>query len=90
VNQGQIKVFVGPSHFSSLGPFGDSTSIAATTVYSRLFGLMKGEGMHEYIRNTNNPNFIFYTPTVSLATHRLRNVLFSRTSHFTDRPIVEF
>jgi hypothetical protein len=61
VNQGQIKVFVGPSHFSSLGPFGDLTSIAATTVYTGLFGLMKGEGMHEYLRNTNNPNFIFHT-----------------------------
>jgi hypothetical protein len=44
--QGRIKRFVGPRHFSSLGPFGDSTGIVETTVYSRLSGLMEGEGMH--------------------------------------------
>jgi hypothetical protein len=44
--QGRIKGFVGPTHFSSLGPFGDSTSIVGTTVYSRLSGLMEGEEMY--------------------------------------------
>jgi hypothetical protein len=38
----------------------------------------------------DNPNFIFYIPTAPLAIHRLRNVLFSHTSHFTGRLIVEF
>jgi hypothetical protein len=44
--QGRIKGFVGTRHFSSLSPFGDSKSIVGTTVYSRLAGLMEGEGMH--------------------------------------------
>jgi hypothetical protein len=43
---GRFKGFVGPRHFSSLGPFGDSTSIVGTTVYSRLSRLMEGGGMH--------------------------------------------
>jgi hypothetical protein len=30
--KGRIKGFVGPRHFSSLGPFGDSKSIVGTTV----------------------------------------------------------
>jgi hypothetical protein len=30
------------------------------------------------------------TPTTPLARHKLRNVLFSHTSHFTGRLIVEF
>jgi hypothetical protein len=45
-SQGRIKGFVGHRHFSSLGRFGDSRSIVGTTVYSRLSGLMEGEGMH--------------------------------------------
>jgi hypothetical protein len=45
-SQGRIKGFVGPRYFSLLGPFGDSTSIVGTTLYSRLSGLMEGEGMH--------------------------------------------
>jgi hypothetical protein len=45
-HQGRIKGFVGPRHFSSLGRFGDSTNIVGTTAYSRLSGLMEGEGMH--------------------------------------------
>jgi hypothetical protein len=89
-NQGRIKGFVGPMHFSSEGPFGNWKSIVATTVHSRLPGLMEGDGMHSYLRNTDNPNFIFYTPTAPLATFRLRNMLFSHTSHLTGRPIVEF
>jgi hypothetical protein len=44
--QGGIKGFVGPRHFSSLGPFGDLKSIVGTTVYSRLSGLTVGEGMY--------------------------------------------
>jgi hypothetical protein len=44
--QGRIKGFVGPRHFSSLGPFGDSKTIVGTTLYSRLSGLMKGKRMH--------------------------------------------
>jgi hypothetical protein len=44
VNVSSELAFVGPRHFSSLGPFGDSKSIVATAVYSRLSGLM--EGMH--------------------------------------------
>jgi hypothetical protein len=44
--RGRIKGFVGPRQFTSLGPFGDSKSIVGTTVYSRLSGLMEGEGMH--------------------------------------------
>jgi hypothetical protein len=51
---------------------------------------MEEEGMHRYLRNTDNPNFIFYTQTAPLARHRLRDVLFSHTSHFTGRLIVEF
>jgi hypothetical protein len=38
----------------------------------------------------DNPNFIFYIPTIPLARHRLRTVLFSHTYHFTGRLIVEF
>jgi hypothetical protein len=45
IAQGRIKGFVGPRHFSSLDPFGDSKSIVLTTAYSRLSGLM-GRGMH--------------------------------------------
>jgi hypothetical protein len=75
--QGRIKGFVGPRHFPLLGSFGDSKSIAGTAVYSRLSGLMEGERMYELLRNTDNPNFIFYTPTAPLARSRLRNVLFS-------------
>jgi hypothetical protein len=71
--QGPIKGFVGPRHFSSLGPFGDSKTIVGTTVYSLLSGLMEGEEC------TDNPNFTFYIPTVPLDRHRLRNVLFSHT-----------
>jgi len=41
--QGRIKGFVGPGHYLSLGPFGDSKSIG-TTAYSRLSVLM--EEMH--------------------------------------------
>jgi hypothetical protein len=41
--QGRIKGFV---CISSLGPFGDLRSIVGTKVYSRLSGLMEGEGMH--------------------------------------------
>jgi hypothetical protein len=44
--QGRIKAFVGPRHFLPLGLFGDSRSIVGNTVYSRLSGLMEGEGMH--------------------------------------------
>jgi hypothetical protein len=44
--QGRIKVFVGPRHFSSLGPFGDSKNIVGNTVYSRLYELMEEEGTH--------------------------------------------
>jgi hypothetical protein len=51
------------------------------TVYSRLSRLMEGEGMHGWLRNMANPNFIFYTLTAPLARHRLRNLLFSHTSH---------
>jgi hypothetical protein len=40
--QGRIKGFVGPRHFSSLGPLGYSRSIAGTTVYSGLSGLIEG------------------------------------------------
>jgi hypothetical protein len=43
--QARIKGFVGPRHFSFLGPFGDAKSIIGTTVYSLLSGLMEGEGM---------------------------------------------
>jgi hypothetical protein len=89
-HQGRIKGFIGPRHFSSLGPFGDSKSIVGTTVYSQLSGLMKGEGMHSSLRNTDNPDFIFYTPTVPLAGHKLINVLFSHSSHFIGKLIVEF
>jgi hypothetical protein len=39
-----MKGFVGPWHFSSLGPLGDSKSIVGTTVYCRLYGLMEGGG----------------------------------------------
>jgi hypothetical protein len=84
LNQGRIKGFVGPRHFSWLDPFGDSESNVGTTVYFRLSGLRDGVGF------TDNPNFIFYTPTVPVARHRLKNVLFSHTSHFTGRLIVEF
>jgi hypothetical protein len=42
--QGRIKGFVGPRHFSSLSPLGDSKSIVGTTVYCRLSGLMEGGG----------------------------------------------
>jgi hypothetical protein len=87
---GRIKGFVGPRHFSSLGPFGDSTSIVGNRAYSRLSGSMEGEGMHGYLRNTNNPYFILYTPIAPLASHILRNVHFSHTSHFTGRLIEEF
>jgi hypothetical protein len=59
--QGQIKVFVGPRHFSSLGPFEDSRSIVGTTVYSRLSGLMEWEGMRILTE------LIFYTPTIPVA-----------------------
>jgi hypothetical protein len=45
--------------------------------------------MHGYLRNTDNPNFIFYTLTSPLARHRMRNALFSHTSHFAGRLIVE-
>jgi hypothetical protein len=45
-DQVRIKAFIGPMHFSSLGPFGDSRSIVGTTVYSRLSGPMEGKGMH--------------------------------------------
>jgi hypothetical protein len=89
LRQGPIKGFVGPRLISSEGPFGNWKSIVATTVYSRLSGLMEGEGMNRYLRNTDNRNFIFYTPTGPLARHRLRNELFSHTSHFTGKPIVE-
>jgi hypothetical protein len=58
VVQGRIKGFVGPTHFSSLGPLGESKSIVGTTVYCRLSGLMEGEVMYGYLRNTDNPNFI--------------------------------
>jgi hypothetical protein len=44
--KGRIKGFVGPRHFSSLRPFGDSKSVVGTTVYSRLSGLIEGERMH--------------------------------------------
>jgi hypothetical protein len=44
--QGQINGFIGPRHFSSLGPFGYLRSIVGTTVYSRLSKLMEAEGMH--------------------------------------------
>jgi hypothetical protein len=44
--QGWIKGFVGPRHFSSLGPFGDLRSTVGTTMYSQLSGLMEQEGMH--------------------------------------------
>jgi hypothetical protein len=44
MRQGQIKEFLGPRHFLSLGPFGDSKSIFGTTVYSQLSGLMEGGG----------------------------------------------
>jgi hypothetical protein len=57
--QGRIKGFVGHRHFSSEGPFGNWKSIVATTVYSQLSGLMEGQGMHRYLRNVDNPNFIF-------------------------------
>jgi hypothetical protein len=36
---------VGLRHFSSLDPFGESKSVVGTIVYSRLSGLMEGEGM---------------------------------------------
>jgi hypothetical protein len=42
---------------------------------------MMGEGMNGYLRNTENPNFIFYTPTAPLTRDRLKNILFSHTSH---------
>jgi hypothetical protein len=45
-SQGRIKGFVGPRHFLSLGPFGDSKSIVGTTVYSRLSEPMGGEELH--------------------------------------------
>jgi hypothetical protein len=89
-HQGRIKGFVEPRHFSSLRLFGDSKIIVGTAVYSRLPGLTEGEGMHGQLRNTNNPNFVFYTPTAPIARHRLRTVLFSHTSRFTGRLIVEF
>jgi hypothetical protein len=41
----------------------------AITVYSRLSRLMEGEGVHGWLRNMANPNFIFYTLTASLARH---------------------
>jgi hypothetical protein len=44
--QGRIKEFVGPRHFSSLGSFEDSKSTVGTIVYSRLYVLMKGDGMN--------------------------------------------
>jgi hypothetical protein len=44
--QGRIKGFVGPKHFPLLGPFEDSKIIVGTIVYSRLSGLMEGEGIH--------------------------------------------
>jgi hypothetical protein len=82
--QGRIKGFVDPRHFSSLDPFGNSKSIVGTTVYSRLSGLREG------VVCTDNPNFVFYTPTVPVTRNKLRNVLLSHTSHFTGRLIVEF
>jgi hypothetical protein len=39
--------------------------------------------MHGELRYTDNPNFIFYTPTIPLARHTLRNVLFSHTLAIT-------
>jgi hypothetical protein len=44
--QGRIKGFVGPRHFSSISPFGDSASTVEATVCSRLSGLIEAEGMH--------------------------------------------
>jgi hypothetical protein len=76
--------FVGPWHLLSLGTFGDSKSIVGSTVYSALSGLIEGRG------RTDNPNFIFYIPTATLARHRLRNVILSHTYHFTARLILEF
>jgi hypothetical protein len=42
--QDRIKGFLGSRHFSSLGPLEDTKSNVGTTVYSRLPGLMEGEG----------------------------------------------
>jgi hypothetical protein len=67
LSQGRIKGFVGPKHFSSLDPFGESRSIVGTIVYSRLSWLTEGEGKQRQLRNTNNLNFVFYTLTVNLA-----------------------
>jgi hypothetical protein len=44
--ENRIKEFVGPRHFSLLGPFGDSKFIVGTSVYSRLSGLVEGVGLH--------------------------------------------
>jgi hypothetical protein len=44
--QGRIKGFLGPRHFSPLGPVGDSKSIVGTKAYSWLSMLMEVEGMH--------------------------------------------
>jgi hypothetical protein len=41
-------------------------------------------------KNTDNPNVIFQTTTFPLARHRLRNLLFSHTSHFVRRLRVDF
>jgi hypothetical protein len=38
---------------------------------------------------TDNPNFIFYTPTVPLGRQGLRNVLFSHINQFTGRLTME-
>jgi hypothetical protein len=64
-----IKGFVGHRHFTFLGPFGDSTSIVGTTKYSQLSGLMEGDRIYGYLRNTDNPNFKFYTSISPLARH---------------------
>jgi hypothetical protein len=83
--QGRVKGFVGPRHFSSLGPFGDSRSTVGT-VYPRLSGLMEGNA--RIIEKHGKSEL--YTPTVPLVRHRLRNVLFSYTSHFTGKLMVDF
>jgi hypothetical protein len=77
--------FVRVSHVPHAGP-----EIVRTTVYSLLSRLMEAKGMHGWLRKTENPNFIFYTPTAPLARRRLWNALFSHISYFTGRLIVGF
>jgi hypothetical protein len=78
--QGRIKGFVCSKHFSSLGSLGESKIIVATNGGRRDARII--------VKHQQSEVYIF-SPTASLARHRLRNVLFSHSSHFTGRITVD-